>query len=206
MSRKAFWEDRYTEEIYAYGKEPNAYFKQIIDTLTPGKILLAAEGEGRNAVYAATLGWEVYAYDFSEMAHKKAIQLATEKGVSIQYQIASLSDLEFPDQFFDAIGLIYVHFPDSIRFENHNRLSKLLKNGGHVILEAFSLNHPKYQLQNPAVGGPKMETQLYSEGKLKNDFRQLTFTELNEKKIHLSEGKYHNGITTVIRMFAKKTI
>ncbi len=51
-----------------------------------------------------------------------------------------------------------------------------------------------------------METQLYSEGKLKNDFRQLTFTELNEKKIHLSEGKYHNGITTVIRMFAKKSI
>ena len=60
-------------------KEPNAYFKKIIDTLFPGKILLAAEGEGRNAVYAASLGWDVYAYDFSEMAYKKAMKLAAEK-------------------------------------------------------------------------------------------------------------------------------
>ena len=95
---KAFWEKRYGEKTYAYGKEPNIYFKKTIETLTPGKILLAAEGEGRNAVFAASLGWEVYAYDFSEMAYEKAMKLAREKGVTIQYQIASLSDLEFPEK------------------------------------------------------------------------------------------------------------
>ena len=45
MSMKAFWEDRYTEEIYAYGNEPNAYFKQIIDTLLPVKYYLPQRGK-----------------------------------------------------------------------------------------------------------------------------------------------------------------
>ena len=201
---KDFWEDRYSKESYAYGKEPNAYFKKIIDTLFPGKILLAAEGEGRNAVYAASLGWDVYAYDFSEMAYKKAMKLAAENNVSIQYQVASLSDLEFPENFFDAIGLIYVHFPDPIRHTNHELLSRLLKNEGHIILEAFSVNHSSYQRKNPAVGGPKIESQLYNELKLKNDFKLYKFIILKEEEIHLSEGEHHNGLTTVMRMVAKK--
>ena len=65
---KEFWNARYNTESYAYGKNPNQYFKDQIGLLPPGKILLAAEGEGRNAVYAASLGWDVFAYDFSEKA------------------------------------------------------------------------------------------------------------------------------------------
>ena len=96
--------------------------------------------------------------------------LAQEKQVEINYQIASLSDLIFADAFFDVIGLIYVHFPDSIRTSNHQKLSSLLKKRGRIILEAFSTNHPQYQKINPRVGGPKMPTQLYSEEKLRTDF------------------------------------
>lgn len=46
----------------AYGTEPNAFFKAQLDQLTPGRLLLPAEGEGRNAVYAAKKGWEVAAF------------------------------------------------------------------------------------------------------------------------------------------------
>jgi hypothetical protein len=66
------------------------------------------------------------------------------------------------------------------------------------------MNHPKYQIKNPAVGGPKMESQLYNEEKLKNDFEQFNFLTLKEERVHLSEGNYHNGTTTVMRMLAKK--
>ena len=61
---KEFWNERYSQEAYAYGTEPNAFFKSRIDQLSPGKLLLPAEGEGRNAVYAATKGFEVSAYDW----------------------------------------------------------------------------------------------------------------------------------------------
>ncbi len=124
---KDFWEKRYNEPDYAYGKEPNVFFKQQLNTLTPGKILLPAEGEGRNAVYAAQMGWEVYAYDFSINAYKKACALAKEKNVEIKYQIASLSEVDYKKNFFDAIALIYVHFPDIVRTQNHQKLSGFLK-------------------------------------------------------------------------------
>ena len=201
---KEFWNARYNEINYAYGKNPNQYFKDEIDLLPPGKILLAAEGEGRNAVYAASLGWDVFAYDFSEKAYQKAMALAREKQVEINYQIASLSDLTFANAFFDVIGLIYVHFPDSIRTSNHQKLCSLLKIRGRIILEAFSTNHPQYQKINPRVGGPKMPTQLYSEEKLRTDFEGFEFTQLKEEKITLEEGTFHNGITTVMRMHALK--
>ena len=100
---KEFWNARYNTESYAYGKNPNQYFKDQIGLLPPGKKLLAAEGEGRNAVYAASLGWDVFAYDFSEKAYQRAMALAREKQVEINYQIASLSDLTFADTFFDVI-------------------------------------------------------------------------------------------------------
>ena len=49
-----FWNDRYEKAAYAYGKEPNVFFKSIIDTIdNKGTALFPAEGEGRNAVYAA---------------------------------------------------------------------------------------------------------------------------------------------------------
>ncbi len=55
-----FWDIRYSDSEYAYGTEPNVYFKSFIDTHSSGKILLPGEGEGRNAVYAAVKGWEVF--------------------------------------------------------------------------------------------------------------------------------------------------
>ena len=201
---KEFWNSRYNTPEYAYGKRPNEFFKAQIDLLKPGKILMAAEGEGRNAIYAATLGWDVYAYDFSEAAHSKAMALAAEKMVSIDYQIGSLADLDFPKNSFDAIGLIYVHFPDSIRTQNHRQLTTYLKPGGHVILEGFSTQHPEYQKLNPSVGGPKMREQLYSIEKIQNDFVGFNFPILEEIEIELNEGLYHQGRTKVIRMHGQK--
>jgi len=61
-----FWDIRYSDSEYAYGTEPNAYFKRFIDMHSPGKILLPGEGEGRNTVYAALNGWEVDAVDLSQ--------------------------------------------------------------------------------------------------------------------------------------------
>jgi hypothetical protein len=58
-----FWNARYSAAEYAYGTEPNAFFKAQLDQLTPGRLLLPAEGEGRNAVYAAKKGWEVAAFE-----------------------------------------------------------------------------------------------------------------------------------------------
>ena len=58
---KEFWDDRYRQVEYAYGEEPNTYFKNEIGKFPPASLLCPAEGEGRNAIYAALLGWRVVA-------------------------------------------------------------------------------------------------------------------------------------------------
>ncbi len=200
---KAFWEARYAEKEYAYGTMPNQYFKSILDTLTPGKILLAAEGEGRNAVYAATQGWEVVAYDWSENAARKAEALAAKHQVQIDYRLASLQDLSFDPESFDALGLIYVHFPDTVRAANHKKLNQFLKPNGHIIMEAFSKSHLAFSTKNPAVGGPKQLTQLY-DLEVAKDFEGCTPMQLEAKEISLAEGLYHQGSAHVIRYHGLK--
>jgi hypothetical protein len=44
-----------------------------------GSILFPAEGEGRNAVFAAKLGWAVSAFDISNEGKNKGIKLAKKK-------------------------------------------------------------------------------------------------------------------------------
>ena len=88
-----FWDARYEGETYAYGTEPNAYFRQQLDALPPGRLLLLAEGEGRNAVYAAKRGWQVTAVDFSDEGRAKALRLAVAQGVRLDYQVADLTAL-----------------------------------------------------------------------------------------------------------------
>ena len=81
------WNDRYKSSDYIYGEIPNNFFKNFIDNETPGKILLPAEGEGRNAVYAAKKGWKCFAFDFSIIARKKALQLVEKNNVKIIYDL-----------------------------------------------------------------------------------------------------------------------
>ena len=70
------WNDRYSKDEFAYGEQPNNYLKEQLQKLDAGAILFPAEGEGRNAVFAAKLGWTVSAFDISVEGKKKALLLA----------------------------------------------------------------------------------------------------------------------------------
>ena len=62
----ARWNDRYSKDEFAYGEAPNNYLKEQLTKINVGKILFPAEGEGRNAVYAAKIGWTVSAFDIKK--------------------------------------------------------------------------------------------------------------------------------------------
>jgi len=200
------WNARYSEENYAYGKEPNLFFKEQLAKLPVGRILLGAEGEGRNAVYAATQGWTVTAFDISEAGKAKALDLAREKDVVIDYRVGYLPELQFGEKQFDVVGLIYAHFPPAIRSEYHSHLHKLLKPGGLIILEGFGKNHLKYRKLNEKVGGPGDLETLFSIEELQVDFKNYTIKVLEERVIDLSEGRYHNGTGSVVRFVGEKSI
>lgn len=195
----AFWNDRYSSYITVYGDEPNAFFKESLEKMPDGKLLLPAEGEGRNAIFAAMRGWHVHAFDYSPAARSKALARAAENNLKINYSIADINDVILPSDEYDAIGLIYVHLEPEERKTFHRRIVKALKPGGHVILEAFS----KDQIKNIS-GGPRNEKQLYDLSDLEEDFKGLLFTVSRQERIRLNEGPFHQGTADVVRILATK--
>ncbi len=190
---KQIWDKRYASNEYAYGIQPNVFFKEKIDKMKPGKILLPAEGEGRNAVYAAKLGWDVFAFDFSSKARDKAQKLSKKNNVDIVYNIHELKDADYEQESFDVVALIYAHAHD--RKENHQHLMKFLKPGGLVIIEAFSKNQI-----NTNSNGPKDVNMLYSIEELEGDFIQLSKVDVWLDEIELNEGVFHKGKSSIIRL------
>ncbi|MHA8067008.1 class I SAM-dependent methyltransferase [Aquirufa sp. ROCK2-A2] len=193
------WNDRYKQDAFQYGTEPNDYFKAQIDQLPVGRILIPAAGEGRDAVYAAKLGWEVYAFDSSERGRDKAIQLAKNEKVSIYYTVEDALKIRYPLESFDAIAFIYFHLPPEIRCVFHQISTKWLKNNGVVILEGFN-----YRQLALSSGGPKNKDWLFDSVILRNDFDPLLILENTEKQRILNEGPLHQGIAEVIQFKATK--
>ncbi|KAB7531344.1 methyltransferase domain-containing protein [Flagellimonas olearia] len=198
------WDERYSNTAYAFGEKPNEYLREQLQKLEPGNILFAAEGEGRNAVYAAKLGWTVSAFDISTEGRKKALQLAEKNKVSLNYEVGQLPDLAYTEGQFDAIALIYAHFPASIKSAYHKLLSSYLRKGGTVIFEAFGKKHLPYREKNPKVGGPRDLESLFSIEELLEDFTDYEITELVEKEVELNEGLYHSGTGSVVRFVGRK--
>ncbi|RED23482.1 ubiquinone/menaquinone biosynthesis C-methylase UbiE [Flavobacterium cutihirudinis] len=198
------WDDRYSSEEFAYGEEPNNYLKEQIEKLNPGSILFPAEGEGRNAIFAAKLDWKVSAFDISEEGRNKALKLAEANNVSIDYQVGELETLDFQKNQFDAIALIYAHFPAEIKSKIHKQLDAFLRKDGIIIFEAFSKTHLEYVSKNEKVGGPKDIESLFSIEEIKADFPNYEIIELEEKEIELNEGLFHNGTGSVIRFIGRK--
>jgi len=198
------WNERYANEAYAYGIAPNNYLAQCLPKFQIGKVLFAAEGEGRNAVYAAQQGWNVSAFDISEEGKKKADKLAAELNVSINYQVGDYKLMGFEKNQFDVIALIYAHFPASIKSSIHADLVEYLKPGGVVIFEAFGKNNLPLKQNNPSIGGPDDINMLFSTEELISDFQDFEILNLEEIEVELQEGLYHNGIGSVVRFLGIK--
>lgn len=190
------WNARYAENEFIYGKEPNEFFKKNIDILNPKTLLLPAEGEGRNAVYAAGKGWNVTAFDQSKEAQKKAYLLAKEKKVSIDYYICDIMNFNV-DILFDVIGIFYLHLPNEIKKSTFDKIFSHLKPGGMVILEVFH----KEQIKNTS-GGPKTIDLLYDIDEINYFLKGFNKTVVTKENIFLNEGTLHNGNAEVIRALA----
>lgn len=202
---KEFWEERYAADEFAYGVNPNVFFEKVLkEYRLKGSILLPAEGEGRNAVFAAKQGLKVTCFDMSEQGKLKAEKLATLNKVSINYKVGEFSELHFEENSFDVIALIYAHFPPNVKTAYHQKIAKYLKKGGVLILEGFSKNQLKINEEHQQSFGPKKIEMLYTIEEIKNDFEALEIKVLEEEEIDLSEGAYHKGKGAVIRFVGKK--
>lgn len=198
------WNNRYASDEYVYGELPNNYLQEQLKKLPAGKILFPGEGEGRNAVFAAQIGWEVGAYDISPVGKMKAEKLAAKYNVQIDYRVGEIQSLGYQKEQFDVVALIYLHLAKDERNLLYDSIYHVLRPGGLVIAELFSKNHVEYQKKNRNVGGPGNKDFLYSLQDIKSGFNKYSILELKEVEIELQEGTGHSGTASVIRFVGKK--
>jgi len=192
------WNERYAGDEFAYGTEPNSFLAEHAHLLT-GPLLSLAEGEGRNAVFLASLGLEVLGVDGSAVGLAKAESLARSRGVAIHTQVADLGEFQPLENHYGSVVSISAHLPSEIRSKLYPLLERCLKPDGLLILEAYSLD----QLARN-TGGPKDPDLLMTCAKLEHQFPNLEPILLREVEREICEGQYHTGIASVVQFIARK--
>ncbi len=193
------WDERFSGREFFYGQRPNLFFAEFLSNATEkGHLLLPAEGEGRNAVYAAKTGWQVDAFDSSAVAKDKALAFAKQENVHIDYELLDIASFVSRREKYDLIALIFVHLPEGMRRRFHRQIFDSIRPGGKLVVEAFA----KEQIHNRSGGPPDVQL-LYSLDILKEDFAGMKTIRLCRQHEFLDEGR-HRGPADLVRLIAVK--
>ncbi len=194
------WNQRFAAEGYLFGEAPNRYLATRATALQPGHALCVADGEGRNGVWLAEHGWQVVSLDFSDVAQRKAADLAARRGVTLDLVQADVHDWDYPPQAFDLVADIFSQFSaPGDRARKWAGMARVLRPGGHLILQGYMPEQLRH-----GTGGPKDPTHLYTEDLLRGAFPGFDILHLEAAEAVLDEGPGHSGPSAVIGMVARR--
>ena len=207
------WDERYASDDYRFGTRPNKFLVDCAallntgDTLAPGtrapvpakRVLSLGEGEGRNAVYLAQLGYDVTAVDQSEVGNAKAQRLAEMKGVTLTTVTADLNDYVIEPASWDVIIDFFCHMPQPERVELHRRVIAGLKPGRAYIYEIFS----PQQLEL-ATGGPTTRDLVVSLEEARQELAGLDLRIARELVRHRDEDDPDSQLQAVLQILGIK--
>ena len=81
-SEASSWDKRYASQELVWSLQPNQFVEAELKDLPPGKMIDLAGGEGRNALWFASKGWEVENVEFSKVALDKFQLRAEREGIA----------------------------------------------------------------------------------------------------------------------------
>lgn len=198
---KPMWDERYSAESYVFGTEPAAFLRARANLLEPGQTALAvADGEGRNSVFLAEKGLSVTAMDASSVGIEKAKRLATERGVTIDFQLADIHDWTWTPEAYDLVVAVFIQFlSPAERPAIFRGMAQTLRPGGRLLLHGYRPEQVDY-----GTGGPPHRENMYTEAQLREDFRDLQIEELVAYDAVIEEGHGHSGRSALVDLVARK--
>ncbi|MBI5430941.1 MAG: class I SAM-dependent methyltransferase [Nitrosomonadales bacterium] len=196
------WDERYAQDGYLFGTEPNAFLVSQRHRLQPGMSCLAvADGEGRNGVWLAEQGLHVLSVEASAVALDKARKLAQQRGVAIDFERADLAQWQWGEHRFDAVAAIFIQFaPPGLREQMFEGIRRCLKPGGLLLLQGYTPRQLEYK-----TGGPPVAENMYTEALLREAFTVMEILHLREHDDVIHEGVAHSGMSALIDLVARKT-
>lgn len=196
------WDERYAEEGFAFGTEPNDFLREVAARLPVGRTLCLGDGEGRNGVFLAQLGHDVVTVDLSPVGVVKARRLAADRGVEIDARVADLETFELGTASWDCIVSVFCHLPPALRHKVHAAVPDALRQGGCFVLEAYRAANI-----GRGVGGPQNSEMTVELEDILGDLGATTGMTIEvgrEIEREIVEGKYHNGMSATTQVLAHK--
>jgi SAM-dependent methyltransferase len=198
----AFWNERYAAEELAYGEAPNEFLVEVAGRLPrSGHAVDIGAGEGRNALFLASLGLDVLAVDQSEIGMQKPQRLAAERGLRLRTLAADLEGFAPEAGSLDVVSSIFVHLPPALRAAVYGRIGLWLRPGGVFVLEAYAPD----QLAR-GTGGPKDPAMLASLDTIVGELTGMTIEHRAALVRVVNEGKFHSGEASVVQVVARKPV
>jgi len=194
------WDQRYSEDGFAYGTNPNDFLVAAVEFLPPnGTVLCLGAGEGRNGVYLAERGHYVVAVDSSAVGLAKTASFARHRGVVLRTEKADLASYTIPPLSYDGIISIFCHLLPEVQKRLYEQIYRGLRTGGVFILEGYSKRQLDYD-----TGGPKQAELLMDLDVVKPELHPLKLRHSVETERDIHEGRYHNGKGAVIQVIGVK--
>lgn len=139
------WDERYRGTDRLWSVQPNLFVADRLAHAKPGIGVDVAGGEGRNAIWLASLGWSMTVVDFSEAAVGRGRAQSPE----VDFVVADVTEWE-PSQTVDLVLIAYLHLPAGEFASVIERACQWLSPGG----ELFLIGHDRANLDE-GHGGPQ---------------------------------------------------
>lgn len=143
------WDARYASVENLWAVRPNRFLVAEAGELRPSRALDLACGEGQNAIWLASLGWNVVGVDYSEVAIAKARARAERDGVDVEFVCADLVSYVPEASAFDLVLVLYLHIPAEQRRAVLERAASAIAPGGTFVFVGHDLTN-----LTDGVGGP----------------------------------------------------
>ena len=158
-----FWDERYLSEEAIPERGPAAFLVEHLGLLPPGgQVLDVAMGTGRNALYLASLGYEVTGIDISPVAVARCQGEAQRRGLRIEAVCVDLVSYSLARESFDVVLNFYY-----LQRDLCPRLVEALRPGAVLVFETFTIEQRRFGW------GPQQEEFLLRPGELQELFPQL---------------------------------
>jgi SAM-dependent methyltransferase len=188
------WDQRYAGAELVWTAQPNRFVVEELQALPPGRALDVGAGEGRNAVWLASRGWQVTAVDFSAVGLDKGRRLARVRGLAIDWVHADLRDYQPEEGSFQLVLIAYLQLCEAELDGVLRRATAALAPAGVLLVVGHDVTN-----LTEGTGGPPDPDVLYTPESITRALGGLTVRRAERVRRPVATGQAVDTLVRAVR-------